>query len=324
MKLSDHLQGNKYELREVALEVLGANPIAQDLFAGRVWVAQGQARYSPDGTLIKRLGEYTITVTGEADGTGTDTLDIVLLNDAVIGKVLTGLDTGTTGVVAAADSILAAIGKLQHQATSLGGSSHTQNTDAGTTSPSFYIDGPTGPKIKNNAGVVELTNAAETDFVDLRVKNLFVTGSQTHIDSNVVDIGDSELELNADITASAQNSDGGIAVKRLAPDNVTLRDAKLNFNNTTGRWEAYWGPVAAPQLVMTIVLQRQFQIGDGSTLAFDVTHNLSNPAPMFWMWDTVNNEPALPKITFPDANTAHLEFGTPAPSNNQYILSLHG
>jgi len=35
-------------------------------------------------------------------------------------------------------------------------------------------------------------------------------GSTTTINSNEVNIGDSEIFLNSDITASGQNSDGGI------------------------------------------------------------------------------------------------------------------
>lgn len=53
----------------------------------------------------------TTTLTGEATGSGNGTVPVILTNSAVIGKVLTGYVSGA-GAVAATDSILAAIQKL--------------------------------------------------------------------------------------------------------------------------------------------------------------------------------------------------------------------
>lgn len=53
----------------------------------------------------------TITLSGEASGSGTTAITVTLSNAAVIGKVLTGYASGA-GTVAAADTILQAIQKL--------------------------------------------------------------------------------------------------------------------------------------------------------------------------------------------------------------------
>lgn len=56
-------------------------------------------------------GNQSISLTGEATGSGTTSLSVTLSNSAVIGKVLTGF-TSSTGTILATDSILQAIQKL--------------------------------------------------------------------------------------------------------------------------------------------------------------------------------------------------------------------
>jgi len=57
-------------------------------------------------------GDQTITLTGQATGSGTSSLAVTLDNAAVIGKVLTGFTNSGTGVISASDTILSAIQKL--------------------------------------------------------------------------------------------------------------------------------------------------------------------------------------------------------------------
>ena len=153
---------------------------------------------------------------------------------------------------------------------------HTQNTDTGTTGSSFTIDSDAASPVvlNNNAGVLELTDGS-SNFRDLKVKNLTVTGTTTQVDSNEVNIGDSELLLNSDVAANAQNSDGGIAIKRLQSDDTTRADAKNYFDNTTGLWKVTQGAVDDLQ---TFQVARKFvsaAIGDGSAKDFVITHNLN-------------------------------------------------
>lgn len=158
--------------------------------------------------------------------------------------------------------------------------SHSQNTDLGTSNNTFYI-GTDGPKVKNSAGIIEIRNAADDDYADLKAKDvtiegdLVVKGTTTTIESNTVAIGDSEIELNSDITLASQNSDGGIAIKRLASDNSTRADAKLTYNESDDRWTQTYGPTTA--LVTSVVPVKLSAVieGDAETASFVVTHDLA-------------------------------------------------
>ena len=105
---------------------------------------------------------------------------------------------------------------------------HSQNTDTGTTSHTFALDSnaTNGVLFLNSNGELVLRNLANTAYANLRVKDLYVEGTQTIINSNIVNIGDNEIELNSDITTRAENSNGGLTLKRLAADNTTRIDAK--------------------------------------------------------------------------------------------------
>lgn len=80
-------------------------------------------------------GDQTISLTGEVTGSGTGSFATTLTNSAVIGKVLTGYTSGA-GTVAATDTILGAIQKLN------GNAANFQKTiTSGTAAPSGGVDG---------------------------------------------------------------------------------------------------------------------------------------------------------------------------------------
>jgi hypothetical protein len=152
---------------------------------------------------------------------------------------------------------------------------HSQNTDTGTTNATFTV-GTSGVKIKNNGGTeLQVRNNADSDYANLRVGNLIVEGTTTTINSNTVNIGDSELELNSDITTSANNSDGGIVIKRFSSDDTIRKDAKLTFNNSTGRWQATFGLVTGHVITKDITHKVTATIGDGVATSFMVQHLLN-------------------------------------------------
>jgi len=68
--------------------------------------------------------------------------------------------------------------------------------------------------------------------------NLVVNGTTTTVVSNEVNIGDSNILLNSDIVDDANNSNGGISVKRLHTDDSTRKDAILQWNEANDSWEA--------------------------------------------------------------------------------------
>jgi hypothetical protein len=82
-------------------------------------------------------GNQTISLTGEAGGSGATSISVTLSNSAVISKVLTGLNI-TGGTVAATDSILVGFGKLQNQVNGLTGGVTYQGTwNASTNIPAL-------------------------------------------------------------------------------------------------------------------------------------------------------------------------------------------
>jgi hypothetical protein len=88
----------------------------------------------------------------------------------------------------------------------------------------------------------QIINIGSSSSVDKTTLNLYgnlnVSGTVTAVSSNEVNLGDSTLTLNSDITTSAGNADGGIQVKRLHTDNIGRRDAELLWDEANKYWEA--------------------------------------------------------------------------------------
>jgi hypothetical protein len=93
-----------------------------------------------DGTLDSNTyltGNQTITLSGQATGSGTTSIAVTLDNAAVINKVLTGLSVSGSAIVST-DSILVALGKVQNQINALAGGVSYQGTwNASTNTPSL-------------------------------------------------------------------------------------------------------------------------------------------------------------------------------------------
>ena len=82
-------------------------------------------------------GNYITSLTGEATATGPGAASVTLLNSAVTGKVLTGLNV-TGNAIVSTDSILTAFGKLQNQVNQLvGGLKYEGTWNASTNTPTI-------------------------------------------------------------------------------------------------------------------------------------------------------------------------------------------
>jgi hypothetical protein len=82
-------------------------------------------------------GNYITSLTGEATASGPGAASVTLLNSAVTGKVLTGLNIAGNAIVST-DSILTAFGKLQHQVNQLvGGLIYEGTWNAATNTPTI-------------------------------------------------------------------------------------------------------------------------------------------------------------------------------------------
>jgi hypothetical protein len=109
---------------------------------------------------------------------------------------------------------------------------HTQNTDTGTTETTFQIDSDdTGPKLKNNSGELQIRNAADDAYADIRVKNLTVEGTTTTIHSETLEIADNTVLLNSNVTGTP-TEDGGIEIER-----GTSTNAILIWDETDDKWK---------------------------------------------------------------------------------------
>lgn len=201
---------------------------------------------------------------------------------------------------------------------------HSQNTDTGTSSATFTV-GSSGAKVKNVGGTeIQIRNNADNAYADLRVKDMYVEGTLTTVNSNDVNIGDSEITLNADITTNATNSDGGLAVKRLKADNTTRADAKVVFNNSTGRWQTIGGDVAATLITSDIPIKVVAAVGDTSATSFVITHNLNTQDAVVTIRETgTPYAQVYTDVEFTSVNTITVKFAV-APTASQYTVTIIG
>lgn len=133
------------------------------------WTGSAYAEISPTAgnadTATKLLNARTIAMTGDVawsvsfDGSGNVTASATISAATVTGKALTGLAAGANTAIAATDTVLAALAKLQAQVSARAASSHTHTAS-------------------------EITDFAES--VDDRVAALLVAGSNVTITYNDV------------------------------------------------------------------------------------------------------------------------------------------
>jgi hypothetical protein len=105
---------------------------------------------------------------------------------------------------------------------------HTQNTDLGTNSLTFKVGLGTATELilKSTLTGLEVRNAADTDYADIRFRNV-ITGNQ-------VNIGDNNVLLNEDVLPTdAPTENGGISLNR-----GTELSSVLEWNEIGDEWQA--------------------------------------------------------------------------------------
>jgi hypothetical protein len=247
-----------------------------------------------------------------------------ITNDGKIGSASGLIVKTTTGGLLSTLAQGSAGQYLQHDGTWSTPPTHTQNTDTGTSSPTFEI-GSSGVKIKNSSGAeLQVRNNADSDFADIRVKNLYVEGSTTQIDSNTVNIGDSNLVLNNGITTSAENSNGGISVKRLMLDNTTRKDAVLEYDTASEKWQSTFGVVSGTLVTAQIANKVVANVGNGSNTSIVITHNLNSRDCVVSVREASSPYAlVMCDVEYTSLNTITLIFAT-APTSNQYVATIIG
>lgn len=100
--------------------------------------------------------------------------------------------------------------------------SHNHSNLTGTTSSTYHLDSDgAGPILQNSSGSLQVRNSSNSDYANLYVKNLYVSGSQTVINSEVVSIADNILYLNSNVVGTP-TEDAGLEVSRGTSTNATL------------------------------------------------------------------------------------------------------
>ena len=163
-------------------------------------------------------GNYITSLTGEATASGPGAAAITLTNSAVIAKVLTGLNV-TGGTVIAADTILAAFGKVQNQINGLIGGSVFQGVwNASTNTPALVSSVGTNGHyyIVSVAGSTNLDGITDWQVGDWAI---FAGTSWQKVD-------------NTDAVSSVNGFTGAVS---LTTDNISEGATNLYFTNTRAR-----------------------------------------------------------------------------------------
>jgi len=153
------------------------------------------------------LGEtYTVKVKGATAGSYANTIDVHATNGVGVKKVPNALTHGL-GIA-------------------------SLNYDGGTAAVTVAVDTDqivmmTGDQ--SIAGVKDFTGEVHVHG------NLTVDGTQTIVDSTIVNIGDNQIVLNSDATNSATNEDGGILIKRFDSSNNS-ENASLLWDHSETEW----------------------------------------------------------------------------------------
>jgi hypothetical protein len=170
-------------------------------------------------------GDQTITLTGEATGTGTGSFAVTLTNASVIGKVLTGYSSAA-GTVAATDTIVAAIGKLNGN----------DALKAPIASPTF-TGTPAAPTAAANTSTTQLaTTAFATTADNLRANKSDTINAQTGTTYTIV-AGDNGnvIELNnasaVTVTAPVLTSGFNVLLRQTGAGQVTVVGSSVTIRN---------------------------------------------------------------------------------------------
>jgi hypothetical protein len=177
---------------------------------------------------------------------------------------------------------------------------HAQNTDTGTNAASFQLDaGNSGVRIKNNAGVLEARNAADSGYADLVVNNLTVRGTPTTIMSEIVTIDDNIIVLNNNYTGSAPTENSGIEIER-----GTQTNASFIWDELNDRWVA---GLAGSEAAIVRVFRQTFTNATLAAGVLSVTHNLGQQYSQVQVFDNVNKMIIPDEVTLSGVNACTID-----------------
>jgi hypothetical protein len=189
----------------------------------------GADTYTLD-TATYLTGNQTITLSGDATGSGTTAITVAISAGTVTGKALTGYTSGSNTALAATDTILAAFGKVQGQLDAKMGTTTSSavsitNATASTNTSTGALVVTGGVGIGGNANVGG--NLAVTG-------NLTINGTTTTVNSTTVTIDDPIFTLGGDTAPGADdNKDRGIEFRW--HNGTTAKVGFFGFDDSTGK-----------------------------------------------------------------------------------------
>lgn len=175
----------------------------------------------------------------------------------------------------------------------LEGKSHVQNTDTGTTSPTFQVDSTSnGPKLKGKGGDLELRNAGDTDYAGLTLGDITIKGNVTQegdtfiSKAETVEINDNLLLINkGEVGAGVTKGIAGIEI-----DRGTLPNYQIIFDESDKRFKA--GEVG--NIWPLALRDEEVNMVDGMFVTWDSTTKRLK---------TTNIVPSNRKLFFTDSNS---------------------
>lgn len=211
---------------------------------------------------------------------------------------------------------------------------HTQNTDAGTSSATFFLVGTAVTDVlikKSGSGELSARLGNDTGFAAVQTGaltvngNLSVTGTTTTINSNTLSVGDNIIELNNDITTTAGSTeDAGIAVKRFTGADVR-QDALFTWGEATDRWLATF-----PASTGTTVVSKPVALKHVETLgvitantAVTITHGLNTQNVTVATRRTSDNALVTAFVVPNTVDTVQVTFSQAAASG-AYVVTIVG
>lgn len=208
---------------------------------------------------------------------------------------------------------------------------HYQNTDVGTSNSTFQV-GTGGVKLfsdKTGGDDIELqlinpTGTGENSFASLRIKDLYVEGTQTVINTEQVTIQDAIITLNSSVDSHNLNSDSGIEVMRIKKNGTEEQKVDLIFSEAQGRWLADLVNDTYLREGFPVALKYAETIGDGSSNSFEITHNLNTQDASVTIREV--NSPyneVMADVSFTSNNKVKIEMAV-APTQNQYRVTVIG
>mgnify|MGYP006420516555 FL=1 len=320
---------NKNELQNAKVHVLATAPSNPQ---------EGQIYYnSTDNKLYFYDGANWNDASGDIKSVQTTSSNILTITDSAgpnpsIAVTTAAVTNGGTGL-ATGDQIYDFVDGFVDNAKLLTLLANLEST-SGTADETITVGTDTGDTVQFSGNVT----------VD---GNLIVSGTQTVINTETLSVDDNIIVLNDNATGSPTEN-AGIEIERGDSNNVAIR-----WNETTDNWEftnngADYNTLAssdATTLVKGIVelatdaealagtdttraitasnlAARSFSgsIGDGSSTAITVTHNLNSKDVIIQLYDNSTYDTVYADVVRPTVNTATITFATAPASNDIRVL----